>query len=338
MGFVLFGFLSSPIYISNSVYFGSPLPPGSGTMTSVKWVDQIGVVKYLSINMVRWAYQAVDFSAVPNPVGGLAFKLKASLVRGFANLIHFNFEGSTASMDGYQFSWASVFPLQEDVAWYGLVGAFLVVPFSIAAFVVGLRKKQYLFSLPLIFLVTSSITCAFIRPGWTPYDGRYFLPVAAIATACFPLVLRKNRISWWIQFIVVVLSACSIAMVLVYNPAKQVVGGSAVWGMNRIDLLTRQTYESKEMLYLVESAVPADAVLGVAARGETIPEYGLFGEKFTRRILEIMDPVMLENAGWLERQGIKYILVYSPAGSPQRIPPGFHYFDSLKDWIVYSNQ
>ena len=278
--FLLF---SSPIYVSNAIYFGSPLGPDAAQMTSAAVAEEMPLGKYIIVNATRWFYQLLDFSWLPQPVQQALVSAKAWLARLVFTPLGLNLEGDIATLDAHRFTWGRLYQLQEDEAWFGLIGGLLIFPTSLAAFVQGLKRKDILRIMPFVFFLTVLVTCSLIRPGWTPFDGRYFMPLAAMCTAFLPLWLQ-GKSAKGVEAIVVAVSIFSMAMVVLFNPAKQVIGGAAVWKMNRIDMLTRQSYSSKEMLYLAE-AIPSGATVGVAAKPQNYQEYGLFGEDFSRKVV-----------------------------------------------------
>jgi len=328
--FLLF---SSPIYVSNAIYFGSPLGPDAAQMTSAAVAEEMPLGKYIIVNATRWFYQLLDFSWLPQPVQQALVSAKAWLARLIFTPLGLNLEGDIATLDAHRFTWGRLYQLQEDEAWFGLIGGLLIFPTSLAAFVQGLKRKDILRIMPFVFFLTVLVTCSLIRPGWTPFDGRYFMPLAAMCTAFLPLWLQ-GKSAKGVEAIVVAVSIFSMAMVVLFNPAKQVIGGAAVWKMNRIDMLTRQSYSSKEMLYLAE-AIPSGATVGVAAKPQNYQEYGLFGEDFSRKVVNV-DPIEnIENLEWLDARGVKYLLVNANDVGGLQPPQEFRYVDSLGDWILY---
>ncbi len=338
-GSVIVAFLifSSPIFISNWVHFRSPVGPDAAAMTSAAVGEEMSIGNYLLINITRWCYQLLDFSWLPKPLGAVAVNLKAWLANNLSALFGAHFEGDLATLNAHEFYWHTLYQLQEDEAWFGLIGAGLIFPTSLVAFVQGWKKKQVLLLAPFVFFVTALITCSLIRPGWTPYDGRYFMPLAALCTALLPMWFKGKKSGPILLYLVLGLSLFSMMMVVAFNPAKQVVGGAAVWNMNRIDRMTRQSYTSKEMIYLVEGSIPKDAVVGVATNNFDYQEYGIFGEHFTRSIVNVYPPDRVGDAAWLEGKGVDYLLILVTEGYPVQIADGFEYVDSLGDWVVYSN-
>jgi 4-amino-4-deoxy-L-arabinose transferase-like glycosyltransferase len=325
--------LSSPIYVSNTVYFDSPLGPDAAEMTSAAIAEEMPLAKYVTVNATRWLYQLMDFSWLPGPTQQAFVSAKADLARLIFTPLGLNLEGDIATLDAHRFTWDRLYQLQEDEAWFGLIGGLLIFPTSVAAFVQGLKRKDILRIMPFVFFTTVLIACSLIRPGWTPFDGRYFMPLAAMCTAFLPLWLQ-GKSTKVVEAIVVAVSIFSMIMVVFFNPAKQVIGGAAIWQMNRIDMLTRQSYSSKEMLYLAE-AIPSGATVGVAADPLNYQEYGLFGGDFSRKVIDIDPLEKIEELNWLDSRSVEFLLVnvndigmYSP-------PKEFRYRDSLGDWVLY---
>lgn len=175
-----------------------------------------------------------------------------------------------------------------------------------------------------------------IRPGWTPYDGRYFMLLAAMCSAFLPMWFR-GKSEKFAQWLVVGISIFSMVMVVLFNPAKQVVGGASIWQMNRLDLLTRQSYSSKDMLYLAE-AIPSGSTLGVAADPKHYQEYGLFGADFSRKVINIDPLEKMEDLKWLDQREVEYLLINIQDIGTLQPPEEFHYVDSLGDWILYQRE
>jgi 4-amino-4-deoxy-L-arabinose transferase-like glycosyltransferase len=333
IAFVVF---SSPVFISNVIHFGSPVGPDAAAMTSTAIAQEISTVQYLAVNITRWIYQFLDFSVLPKPIAAAAVTAKSWMIEWLLGLVHLNLEGDLATMNAHIFNWETQYALQEDEAWYGLIGAMLVFPTTVFAFLRGIKKRDMLLMAPLVFLMTGLVTCSLIRPGWTPYDGRYFMPLTAMCAALLPMWFEYEKTKMPVQYVVMALSVLSIMMTVVYNPAKQIVGGASVWNMNRIDQMTRQSYSSKEMLYLTGAVIPGDAVVGIASDYLDYQEYGVYGEEFARTVIDVFPPERISDSNWLAQHSIEYLLVLVSDGYPDVVAEEYQYVDSLGDWIVYS--
>ncbi len=332
-----FALLSSPIYVSNQINFGSPVGPDAAEMTSTAVEAEMPRAKYIALTSARWVYQLADLSWLPKSIQLPMTAGKAAVARAITAPLGLNLEGDIATLDAHVFSWDRLYQLQEDEAWFGLVGFLLILPTSVIGFVQGLKKKDVLRIFPFVFYLTALVTCSLIRPGWTPFDGRYFMPAVAMATAFLPMWFDGRRTRLWVPWLLVFTAVFSSAMVALFNPAKQIVGGAAVWNMNRIDKLTRQSYSSKEMLYLA-GAIPSGAVVGVAAEASDYQEYGLFGEDFSHRVVNVYPVSLAADENWLGERGVQYLLVRSEGSVSPEVADDFLAGESLGDWILYERQ
>jgi len=331
---LVFCLFSSQIYISNEIHFGSVLGAGAMEMTSASVIEEMQIQKYVALTSTRWVYQLVDFSWIPGPAQSWLINIKASIARVLTEPLGLNLEGDIATLNEHIFTWDRLYQLQEDEAWFGLIGFLMIFPISIIGFIQAIKEKDLIRSIPLILFLTSLITYSLIRPGWTPFDGRYFMTVVAMATALLPKWFEGKHPRIWLQWAFVFIALISTTMVTLFNPAKQIIGGAAVWNMNRIDKLTRQIYSSKEMLYLADG-IPSGVVVGVVADFLDYQEYGLFGEDFSRKIVNVYPLTNSDNADWLHSHNIEYMLLLEKPGSPQNISDDFSLIDSLGDWMLF---
>ena len=332
-----FGLFSSPIYLSNQLHFGSLVGPDAAEMTSTAVLDEMPAAKYVALTSARWVYQLADVSWLPRSIQAGILPVKAAAARALSAPLGLNLEGDIATLDAHVFTWDRIYLLQEDEAWFGLVGFLLVFPTSILGCVQAVKKKEPLLAFPFIFYLTALVTCSIIRPGWTPFDGRYFMPALAMAAVFLPMWFEGRRSRVWVQWLLVLTVSFSSAMVALYNPAKQIVGGAAIWDMNRIDRLTRQAYGTKEMLYLAEK-IPSGAVVGVAAEANDYQEYGLFGADFSRRIVNVFPVSLAADKTWLDARGVQYLLARSAGNINPSVADNFQAEASLGDWILYIRQ
>ncbi len=335
---LFFLLLSSPIYWSNWAHFGSPLGSRAEAMTGQTVLKQVSLPQYLALNTTRWLYQMVDTAGLPQPLWGYGIKAKAWLAHTLAGSWNDVIEGTTATYSGHVFSWRRVYLLQEDEAWFGPLGALLMLPGSVWAFWKGWKQRQLLLLAPFLFLLSALVFGTLFRPGWTPYDGRYFMPVSALALALLPFVLENSpgRALWRWLVAAVVLS--SLWMCATQNPTREVLGERTLWNTSRTFQLTRQAYLTLPMLDLADRSIPLNAVVGIATQKGFYFEYGLFGEHFTRRLIPVYPPERIGDEPWLRDQGIQYLLIEVSETYPTAIAPSYRYLDSRGDWVVYRYQ
>lgn len=189
-----------------------------------------------------------------------------------------------------------------------------------------------------IFIITVPISFTFLRSGWTPYDGRYFITLFAYLCLGLVSMLNQLRKEFKLVFIYLIslISVIVLLMSVYGNPAKAFWGYKAFWKQHRFDSISAQSYDTKEMLYLVDQTVPEDGVLGIATQGIVYYEYGLFGEHFTRTIVPIYPDDQICDQEWIMEQEIEYILVDAENPEyPACSLSDYEYQKSMKNWIVF---
>ncbi len=286
----------------------------------------------------RWAYQIIDFQGIPEPYLTKLMEVKAMVPDFISGKTGFSLEVDKSLLNQHTFGYSDHIPFSEDSAWFGLVGIFLFFIVAVFVVVITFKYKHPLMILASLFLLTTPLTFAFLRSGWTPYDGRYFIPLFAFL--CLGLTAFLDRLrpkfSLVLIYLVSILSILTLLMAIYSNPAKSFWGYKAFWKQHRFDSISAQSYDTKEMLYLVDQTVPEDAVLGIATASIVYYEYGLFGEHFTRRIIPVYPDEKICDHEWLIRQGIQFILV--DAGNPEYPACSLGDYDpqkSMKNWIVF---
>ena len=127
----------------------------------------------------RWAYQIVDFQGIPEPYLSKLMQIKAWLPNWVSDKIGLSLEVNKSLLNQHTFGYGDHIPFSEDSAWFGLVGSFVFFIVSIYILVIAIRKKQPLMVLAGLFILTTPLAYAFLRSGWTPYDGRYFIVITS---------------------------------------------------------------------------------------------------------------------------------------------------------------
>lgn len=336
IAFLLF---SSPIFISNSIAFGSPLGPDALEMTSqASTLEDVNKIEHVGLMAGRWGYQIVDFQGVPEPYLGKLMTMKAVIPEWIAERSAVSLEKNSSLLNQHVFYYEEHIPFSEDSSWFGLVGTFVFFVISIYVLVISFKKKHPLMIFTSIFIVTTPIAFALVRPGWTPYDGRYFIILFAMLCVGLALFLDNlpKLLSGILIYAIAILSIATLFLSIYQNPAKSFWGYKAFWKIHRFDSISAQSYDTKEMIYLVDQTVPEDGVLGIATTADIYYEYGLFGEHFSRTIVPINPDDLVCDPVWLDEQGIEYLLVdYGVDGYPSCSLGGYQDLKSMKNWIVF---
>ena len=294
----------------------------------------------LAYNTPRLIYQALDTSGLPRPVDGYAHKVKMRLVGAFFHWIGFDeIEGVAYTAPGHTFSFSDKNINEESHAWFGPLSVLLLFPALMIETRRGFRTHSYLLLAPgvaILFFLPMEII---LRPGWDPFQGRYFAPLVALASPLMAYWFKeKDTIlhEWLIGGLAVVI----LFVTLLYNPSKPTLGKFAeefhVWDNDRIFVQTIQRKKERELYYMVERLVPTDSTLGYYIPF-FILEYPLFGENLTRRLVPVVSPSQLSDIQWLREHGINYLLLPKMDGIPP-LPPSYQSIGQLPFWTLYLYQ
>lgn len=361
IGVAVFG---SYIYVVNWKYFGSPFgnPSYFDTMIEThQYPDDVtgtapvqdyaprlatltpapspnsGILMELVYNAPRLLYQSLDTSGLPRPLDGYAHKVKMRVVRAFFQMIGFDeIEGTAYTAPGHTFSFTDKNINEESHAWYGPLSFLLIFPALLIEGRRGVRQRSLLLLGPGIALLVFLPLEIILRPGWDPFQGRYFAPLVALSAPLMAVWFREKGGAiheWLISGLAMVI----LAVTLLYNPSKPTFGKYAeeyhVWNNDRIFVQTIQRKKDREMYSMVEKFVPADATLGYYIPF-FILDYPLFGENLHRRLVPMVSPAQVSDLQWLREQGIEYLLLPTQTGVPT--PPVEYQVASRREgWDLY---
>jgi 4-amino-4-deoxy-L-arabinose transferase-like glycosyltransferase len=333
---ILFVLLSSPIYIINTVYFGNPLGPPDVVESSTGRLSGREVLNSLAYNMPRLIYQSVDFSGLPESLANQGYQLRAEAGQALARWTGYSLEGRDVLALNHQFSYNTGATLSEDESWFGILGVLLLFPASVQQFIYSIRKKDRL-RLGMILLAVSFLPVeAVLRPGWDPYQGRYFIAAGAVA-APFLAVLAQPRLwSKVLRWISVAAALLIISVTMQANPAKPLDNPKMnVFTATRLDMQSLQGGNQIYYLQMLNNSLPKDTVVGFYSK-TYLWDYPLFGFRFTRQVIPIVDADKLGDMEWLKSQGIQYVLVNVMYDYPRQLAQGLVPVDFVwSEWILY---
>jgi 4-amino-4-deoxy-L-arabinose transferase-like glycosyltransferase len=296
-----------------------------------------GILMELVYNAPRLLYQSLDTSGLPRPLDGYAHKVKMRVVRAFFQVIGFEeIEGTAYTAPGHTFSFTDKNVNEESHAWYGPLSFLLIFPALIIEGWRGVRQRSLLLLGPGIALLLFLPLEIILRPGWDPFQGRYFAPLVALSVPLAAVWFREKggAIHEWV---IGGLAMVILAVTLLYNPSKPTFGKYAeeyhVWNNDRIFVQTIQRKKDREMYSMVEKFVPADATLGYYIPF-FILDYPLFGENLSRRLVPMVSPVQVSDLQWLREQGINYLLLPAQAGYPTP-PVEYQVASRCEGWNLY---
>lgn len=323
---------SSALLASRSAHRAAPTldsPPQPGMLLEVLY------------NAPRLLYQALDTSGLPRPLDGYAHKVKMRAAQAFFRFIGFEeIEGTAYTAPGHAFYFSDKNINEESHAWYGPLSFILIFPALVAEAWRAFRRRSFLLLAPGIALLVFLPLEILLRPGWDPFQGRYFAPLVALCTP-FTALWFKREGSALHEWLIGGLALMILWVTLLYNPSKPTLGKYAdefhVWtNDDRIFLQTLQRKDEREMYYLVEKFVPSDATLGYYVPF-FILDYPLFGENLSRRLVPIASAAQASDFTWLEERQVEYLLIPAREGYPLP-PPQYGLVRQRAGWNLYALQ
>ncbi len=327
---ILFLFFGSLTYIINLCYlkgfFG--LPGSLQGETSISSLQEIfDIAKY---NSLRLTYSAIDPSGLISPIKNYFIKFKAFFFTKLDSLLHFDLESSLWVGDEQDFVFLSVPHLSEDEAWYGPIGFILMLIAFIKELIHGIRKKDTA-RLGIVFTVIFYAFCIIIfRPGWDPYQGRYFLSLTVLVTPMIDLYISRKKAVRVLRSVVIITAVSIIITTHLFNEGKPAalsksnapLNRETIWKLDRLDKMTIQNKSLRDPLRSLISQIPPDATVGLCFNTGTW-DYPFFREDFSQRLIPIEPKELLLDKNWLMENEIDLVLVNLPRTPVFQDPPDF---------------
>ena len=187
---ILFG---SYIYFQNLVLFKNPMGDPETLSHQVVGQNDWGLIDNLTYNSARFFYHSLDVSGIPLQFSDNLVALKTKVLKPIFTTLQLDLEAPRAVHDAtVLFTYAEIPPIQEDKSWYGLLGFVLVFILTPIQLIKGIRRRDPYRVGMVVVAFSYSILVIALRPGWDPYQGRYFIPVVALHCS-IPLLPSSKR-------------------------------------------------------------------------------------------------------------------------------------------------
>lgn len=325
--------LSSYIFIVNYATYGNVAGPKDVVSESTG-----SSLENMFLVMPRLMYQSIDFSGLPKPIEAFGNRTKAKVMETIQKGTGFTLETSKGNAPDQQFAYRDFQEPTEDAAWFGFASLAILLPAVIIVFIKAIKKKETL-TIGLILLSVSFLPVnAFLRWGWDPYQGRYFIGAVGLIAPLMFICVNKRNYSKYIQAFAVIIAAATMIGVSLYNPSKPLKSNDVeIFSADRQKLQSLSAGKSLwNFTYMINRSLPENAVVAYYAEG-TIYDYALFGEHFTRTVIPLVDPKFLADEEWLKSKDIQYVLVDVSHGLPGIIAEKLIEYDEVKgSWMMYT--
>jgi len=365
--FFAFLIFSSYAYINNAIYFHNPLGP-SDFVSAESGAFNGNIFRKSRVNTGRFLYEFISLDGLPTPIVQNIQNVKISI----AIKLPFVFNTTTEFIKDPQkpFQVTTAPGINEDLSWFGPASFLLILPgFFIGIFKVFKSKdlKIFFFLIVPFFMM---IGIGVLRPGWDPYQGRYFNPGIALM---MPLVLflinPKIGQQIYVLFISVLAVLITISSVLL-NESKPIITQMTIYKnftstsceenltkkincylssklpqllLNREDILSlntlqKETYSSSSQYTILsqfDEEIPANSRIGLVLQNGDW-EYPFFGRYFEYQLVPIINQKYLQDLSWLNQNRLDYIIINQKEGQKTIVDPCFKLQDQINGtWKIY---
>lgn len=168
------------------------------------------VIQKVLYNTPRYVFDFVDFSGLGKTLEDKANIAKSAVYESLFSSSKVDLQSSLYLSPGFddseRFTFTTHRDLTEDTAWFGLLST-LLLPISLGVVFIQKDKGRKSYAIAALLYSLSYFLLVLIqRPGWDPYQGRYFI------LGIFPLIpllasiLPKKRWAQGVIYIVLCLS------------------------------------------------------------------------------------------------------------------------------------
>lgn len=340
--FLAFGSLT---YIINLIHFNGFFGPPGSVESESNFSSIQDILKILKINPLRLTYNAIDPSGLAYPLKNYFVKAKAILFSKTLSALNIELEGSALTQNEHQFQYLTVPHLTEDEAWFGPLGFFLMSLALIVALIRGFQKKDVV-KLGLVFTFVIYAFCIVLfRPGWDPYQGRYFLSVAVLITPLINVFFSNKRFVRVIRSGIIFLAISILATTHLLNEAKPVAVfennpsliRETIWDLDRFDKMTIQNKSLRLPYRSISVRITTDATIGLCI-DTGIWDYPFFKSDFSQEIISISPKENLLDESWLKQNNIKYVIMNTNKELWEIKPTYLEVLYEYDNWKLYSVQ
>jgi 4-amino-4-deoxy-L-arabinose transferase-like glycosyltransferase len=341
---VAFTLLGSQIYLMNYREYGNIMGPADIVEQATGATNSVGqAFTQVKLNISRFLFQFADPSGLPSPFWRWGIKGRALVGEKLFDVLNLPLESEQSTTPPHRFYYNQAPLMQEDEAWYGLLGFVILVPTLLAGLIGGIKRKEPVSVSIFVMTATYFIFLTLLRPGWDPYQGRYFMPVMLLCTSLFAFWFTGKRMRWVVAPASTIISLLILVNAVLYNPAKPILGHygtiyyrnsadpgytylshrSSIFVYDRLEMVTFQTSSTLPVCEIIEQSVPADATMGYMINSNYYQEYCFFGETFRREIVPLQMDDMGYSGAEMDRHDVGYILYYLYPAEEIVAPEGF---------------
>ena len=287
------------VFRQGGVVAGVQLINGSQLSTD----EIIGKVKY---NTPRFLYQFMGVDGLPRVIQNSLYPIKADLFQWVFIPSSLDLQKEVFLQPGYddveKFSYSAPLILSEEGAWFGPIG-FILIPLAVILAFFSRQKQRRLYAIfTLVLFLSFFIMVVIQRPGWDPYQGRYFILPVLPLIPLVSMVIPSQKI-WRAFLIVVILPVCLVLSFNTFfaNNSRPVITAGSIWGFQYQRILTMPENNKLERYFKSKLTTSFDKIASAALDRPTIYQVSYWNQVYYSgfRLLgniEFIDPLVPNGA------------------------------------------
>lgn len=258
-------------------------------------------------NAAKDLFDFVDFTGLPRTAAA-----RVEQARNFEGIkvfhsLHIPARDRRLDKKGSPLVFATPVPVPTEAgSFYGPLGFCLFLPLVLYWLVMGVIKKDLRFVPALTFVVFVLVLGG--SQAWTPFRGRFYCPVMTLIAPLAAGLLDRGRFHIPIRGFVIVLAITVLAVTVLTDVQKPLVGPHAIWKDTRSE--RRMKNWPEKFLYRdLAQWIPPKAEVATILTPEDF-EYPVFGDRLDRAVYPIFPPPGRIGLGWLKKNPYRYLIVH----------------------------
>ena len=273
---------SSFKYIQNLTSFGSFF--GTSDLVSGQEFSVGGLLEKARYNVPRYLYNFFSTDGLPDILSGPLLSLKAKTFAGITAKMGLNLEKEVFLAPGYDPTERFIYNYQpdlvEDTSWFGVLSNLLILVSIIVVFCQKEKRRTGYLLFSLILFASYFAAILLQRPGWDPYQGRYFIlslfPFFPLVGVCVP-----TQRFWRGLVLTFILGIWMLMMftILLMNGSKPIITAGSVthWQNTVLKMPESNTFEIFEKNALMKIS---EGMIRISAQKAAIFDEDYYGQVF----------------------------------------------------------
>ncbi len=259
-------------------------------------------IEKFQYNSPRFIYQFIGLDGLPRVLQQTLIPIKADLFQKHLIPSSLALQNENYLQPGFdeveKFSYTAPLILSEESAWFGPIG-FLLIPFAVILALFSRQLNRRIYSVfTLAMFISFFIMVIIQRPGWDPYQGRYFiLPVLPM----IPLVPMLFPSGKFLRIILIVL-ALPVCLFISFNTffannSRPVITAGTIWGFQYQHILTLPENNKYERYLKSKLTTSFDKTASAALDRPTIYQVSYWNQVYYSGFrmldnIELIDPLV----------------------------------------------